>query len=128
MRFLRSVKEKIIHIPEEIIAKRLIKLFLSRYVMLESGAHNQLIPLILTPKGLQIFFLNLLYLVENNTNEGILSAALYEQFVIREILRIFRVRETSIRLALLVHFPCYVHHIPINKLETIVLDEVIFIF
>ncbi|KAK0400739.1 hypothetical protein QR680_015429 [Steinernema hermaphroditum] len=90
--FFGNLTHKLSHATPESVAKRLIRLFLSRYVMLDERAHESF----------------LLHLLSMN---DILSEDLYRSYLIPEILRIFGVRDKAIRLALLRHFHLYCPHI-----------------
>lgn len=98
--------------PYEVIGKRLVPLILSRYVILEDGAHKGLLPFILEPCS------------DNDLElKGLLPEHFYKVTVIPEILKMFHVHETSIRLALLAHFHIYMYHFNSVQLNGIVLKE-----
>ncbi|CAM6003293.1 unnamed protein product [Sphagnum balticum] len=55
---------------------------------------------------------------------GILPREPFTRYIVPEVLRIMRVRETGVRLALMQHFDGYVHEIPVTTLKTVVVPEV----
>lgn len=100
--------------PKDVVGKRLVPLLLSRYVLLDKVAHEKLLPFILRPD-------------EDGNESGLFTYVPFKRWVVPEILKIFRVHELSVRLALLRHFPLFVKAIDEADLEGIVLQEVVFI-
>ncbi|VDM39232.1 unnamed protein product [Toxocara canis] len=101
--------------PLTVIGRRLVPLLLSRYVLLEKEAHSVLLPFILRPSDLD----------NGEQIRGLLPLSEYRRWVIPELIKIFHVHETSVRLALHAHFPIYVQFFTRTQLENIVLPELV---
>ncbi|TKR72510.1 hypothetical protein L596_019944 [Steinernema carpocapsae] len=102
--FFRELPDRLREISPESVSKRLIRLFLSRYVMLEPTAHESFIP-----RLMQV--------------DDILNEELYRTYVVPEIQRIFGVRDKAIRLALLRHFSSYCSFMDRDVCELKILPE-----
>ncbi|VDO32933.1 unnamed protein product [Haemonchus placei] len=108
--FFRDIVPRLRCIPGDVVARRLSRLLLSRYVLLETRCQSELYPALLVPAGDQ---------------NGILSRDHFQRHMIPEILRLFKVRESAVRIVLLSHFNGYARYIPHERLVGFVTDEVI---
>ncbi|KAK6046904.1 hypothetical protein COOONC_15596 [Cooperia oncophora] len=90
--FFRNIVPRLRSIPPDVVARRLSRLLLSRYVLLEPRSQSQLYPALLVPAG---------------AGDGILPHDLFQRHMIPEILRLFKVRESAVRTVLLSHFQGY---------------------
>ncbi|CAI4221585.1 unnamed protein product [Auanema sp. JU1783] len=109
--FFKLVHEKLVNLPRRVVARRLSRLFLSRYVLLEARSHLYLYPFILTPQT-------------DESSQGIFPVELFRDYVVPEIVRVFLIRDLSVRCGLLAHFDKYAQYIPVNQLEDFVLNEI----
>ncbi|PIO76446.1 hypothetical protein TELCIR_01486 [Teladorsagia circumcincta] len=107
---LRDVVPHLRSIPADVVARRLSRLLLSRYVLLEARSQTELYPALL---------------VTAEDENGILPRDLFQRHMIPEILRLFKVRESAVRTVLLSHFHGYARHIGRERLVGFVTDEVI---
>ncbi|VDM75747.1 unnamed protein product [Strongylus vulgaris] len=105
---LRSIVRRLRSLPGEVMAKRLCRLLLSRYVT-----------------AIFVSVVNKLTSQLQDENEGILSRELYDAFMVPELLRLFRVREAAVRIALLSQFSRFATYIPHDRLGGFVTDEVL---
>ncbi|XGW32698.1 hypothetical protein V3C99_017325 [Haemonchus contortus] len=108
--FFRDIVPRLRCIPGDVVARRLSRLLLSRYVLLEKRCQSELYPALLVPAGDQ---------------NGILPRDHFQSHMIPEILRLFKVRESAVRIILLSHFHGYARYIPHERLVGFVTDEVI---
>ncbi|XP_041370739.1 protein-associating with the carboxyl-terminal domain of ezrin-like [Gigantopelta aegis] len=101
--FFRSLTEKLLGLPEELVAKRLVVLLLSRFVVLDESAKQYMIPSLLTPyRG------DKRPDYHKGPKRPVLHTSLFKLYVIPVLSKIFQIREVHIRLALLAHFSSYV--------------------
>ncbi|KAL8617693.1 hypothetical protein ACOMHN_039641 [Nucella lapillus] len=100
--FFRDLLPRLIALPEELVARRLVIPLLSRFVLLEDAAVTHVVPHLLTPRS--------------DTDAGpsaegavrpLLSAELFRCYVVPELQRILLVHDSHIRLVLLQHFSVY---------------------
>ncbi|KHJ99884.1 HEAT repeat protein, partial [Oesophagostomum dentatum] len=108
--FYRSIVSRLRSLPSDVVAKRLCRLLLSRYVLLEPKSHSELYPFLLVPA---------------DDGEGILPRECYNAYMVPELVRLFRVREPVVRIALLSLFDRFARYIPRERLEGFVRDEII---
>lgn len=110
--FFTTLCSKLRTFPEEIVARQLGELLLSRLVLLDRTAQNLLLPFIFVPKSVE--------------NEGhIFSETTFKQIIVPKLLHIFRVRDAQIRLLLLSHFRSFVGYFTKEQLQNHILPEVI---
>ncbi|CAH1786148.1 unnamed protein product [Owenia fusiformis] len=100
--FFKSILKNLLLLPESLIATRLVRPLLSRFVVLDATANEHLLPHLLTPRQ------------ENRESVSadltpLLSESLYQAHIIPEIYKIFHVRDSHVRLVLLRHFHNYFH-------------------
>lgn len=110
--FFESAASELEGMPKNVVGKRIVPLLLSRYVLLDETAHIKLLPYVLQPD-------------DSDNGVGMFNQALFKRWVVPQVLRIFRVHEVSIRLALLSHFSRFVSGIGEADLEDIVLGELV---
>ncbi|RCN46764.1 hypothetical protein ANCCAN_07206 [Ancylostoma caninum] len=108
--FYGNIVARLRSLPGDVVARRLCRLLLSRYVLLEPKSHSELYPYLLIPA---------------EDGEGILSREFYDSYMVPELLRLFRVRESAVRIALLSHFSLFARYLPRDRLEGFVTDEVV---
>ncbi|KAL6722648.1 hypothetical protein Aduo_017755 [Ancylostoma duodenale] len=108
--FYGNIVARLRSLPGDVVARRLCRLLLSRYVLLEPKSHSELYPYLLVPA---------------EDGEGILSRDYYDTYMVPELLRLFRVRESAVRIALLSHFSLFARYLPRDRLEGFVTDEVV---
>ncbi|EYB99591.1 hypothetical protein Y032_0121g1024 [Ancylostoma ceylanicum] len=108
--FYGNVVARLRSLPGDVVARRLCRLLLSRYVLLEPKSHSELYPYLLVPA---------------EDAEGILSREDYDTYMVPELLRLFRVRESAVRIALLSQFGRFAQYLPRDRLEGFVTDEVV---
>lgn len=127
----RCLIDRLRCLPATIIARKLVRPLLRRFVLEEYSACQHVIPYLLTPKSQgshhpiltsvirsweEIVILPCLTLLSDEP-EGLLPAALFKKFLVPVICRLFTVREYGIRLFLLKHFRCYSSLIDKSRLE-----------
>ncbi|KAK6033024.1 hypothetical protein OSTOST_00773, partial [Ostertagia ostertagi] len=108
--FFRDIVPHLRSIPADVVARRLSRLLLSRYVLLEARSQTELYPALL---------------ISTEDGNGILPRDLFQRHMVPEILRLFKVRESAVRTVLLSHFHGYARHIGRERLVGFVADEVI---
>ncbi|KAK5982855.1 HEAT repeat protein, partial [Trichostrongylus colubriformis] len=106
----RAIVPRLRSIPADVVARRLCRLLLSRYVLLEARSQAQLYPALLVPA---------------EDGDGILPRSHFQHRMVPEILRLFKVRESAVRTVLLSHFHLYARYIAHERLVGFVTDEVI---
>ncbi|WKY15089.1 hypothetical protein Q1695_000533 [Nippostrongylus brasiliensis] len=107
--FFSNVVNNLRSIPADVVSRRLCRLLLSRYVLLEPRSQTDLYPFLLSPK---------------EDGDGILPLDLFTAHMIPELLRLFRVKEAALRLVLLAHFDRYARYISKDKLTGFITDEI----
>lgn len=94
----RTIVERMSLLPPRVVAKRLSRLILSRYVLLEPLSHIFLYPCFLTPKSWFIFVYFYVVVCKSinfsvdEDSDGIFPLELYRDYVITEVVRVFLVR------------------------------------
>lgn len=111
-RFFETVNSVLTALPKDVVGKQLVPMLLSRCVLLDDAAQLQLLPFMLQPD-------------ESESGNGLFSMSSFKKWVVPQILRIFRVHEVSVRLALLSQFGRYISAINIKDLQSIVLKELL---
>ncbi|CAL7948095.1 unnamed protein product [Xylocopa violacea] len=100
--------------PENIVAEQLGRLLLSRMVLLDTTAQEQLLPFILKPKE-----------NDNGTNGNLFTISTFKVYLVPKLLQMFCIRDVSIRLVLLLHFNSFVHTFQESELKSQVLPELL---
>ncbi|KAK5975602.1 Protein kinase domain-containing protein [Trichostrongylus colubriformis] len=107
--FFGAIVPRLRSIPADVVARRLCRLLLSRYVLLEARSQAKLYPALLVPA---------------EDGDGILPRSHFQHRMVPEILRLFKVRESAVRTVLLSHFHLYARYIAHERLVGFVTDEV----
>ncbi|XP_074654201.1 uncharacterized protein LOC141908196 isoform X2 [Tubulanus polymorphus] len=117
--FFSHIVEKLLRLPMQLVASRLVTPLLSRFVLLDAAANCHLVRHLLTPriKGSKATY------PEGTT--PLLSEKLFKAHVIPELFKIFHVRDAHIRLVLLEHFPLYVAMFDKDTLTDVILPQVL---
>ncbi|EEZ97411.1 protein-associating with the carboxyl-terminal domain of ezrin [Tribolium castaneum] len=114
MQFFHSLAERLKAFPEVIVAKQLGNLLLSRLVLLNKTAQEELLPFILRLR------------VESEDNTGnIFTEDVFRKFLTPKLLEIFGVRDAQIRLLLLNNFKHFVHTFTKEELQSCILPELL---
>ncbi|XP_043791159.1 protein-associating with the carboxyl-terminal domain of ezrin [Apis laboriosa] len=112
--FFRTLIKKLKIFPENIIAEQLGRLLLSRMVLLDITAQEQLLPFILKPKD------------ENDkTSSNLFSISTFKVYLVPKLLQMFCIRDVSIRLVLLSHFNSFVYTFQDDELKSQILPELL---
>ena len=101
-KFFQTVTGKLKCLSPETVATHLVPHLLSRYIMIDSRAQDDLIPNILTPQSDSV----------PAGLDPILPLHLYLSHVVPQLKLLFSVPDTNIRLTLLRILPNFVNHIP----------------
>ena len=118
--FFKELTQRLFNVPEETVALQATSLLLSRYVMLNPTAKTEFLRDFLTPAQEP----REPYSKLKKTNP-ILPESLFKEFVSPVLLKIFHVRDFSIRSALLTHFPAYCGSFRVNVLEDEILPQLL---
>ncbi|XP_011500632.1 PREDICTED: protein-associating with the carboxyl-terminal domain of ezrin [Ceratosolen solmsi marchali] len=110
--FFSKLVSQLQNFPEKIVAEQLGKLLLSRMVLLDATAQTKFLPIILKPK-------------ENDDDSGLLSISTFQACLVPQLLQVFCVRDTPIRLLLLLHLHLFVKTFQIEDLRHRVLPELL---
>ncbi|OAD57040.1 Protein-associating with the carboxyl-terminal domain of ezrin, partial [Eufriesea mexicana] len=100
--------------PENIVAEQLGRLLLSRMVLLDTTAQEQLLPFILKPKD-----------GNDITSSNLFSISTFKVYLVPKLLQMFCIRDVSIRLVLLSHFNSFVYTFQVDELKSQVLPELL---
>jgi SCY1-like protein 3 len=112
--FFHSLVERLKAFPEVTVASQFGNLLLSRLVLLNKTAQDELLPFLLCPKeggedGTSNFF----------------TEDTFRKYLAPKLLEIFCVRDAQIRLLLLNHFKHFVHIFTKDELQTCILPELL---
>lgn len=108
--FFHGLVERLRGFPEVTVASQFGSLLLSRLVLLNKIAQEEVIPYILNIKD------------ENQ----LISEDTFKKYLVAKLLKVFQVRDSQIRLLLLAHFNNFVHAFSKEELQTCILPEVMF--
>ncbi|XP_043577748.1 protein-associating with the carboxyl-terminal domain of ezrin isoform X3 [Bombus pyrosoma] len=111
---LRTLITQLRMFPENIVAEQLGRLLLSRMVLLDTTAQEQLLPFILKPKD-----------GNDNTDSNLFSISTFKVYLVPKLLQMFCIRDVSIRLVLLSYFNSFVHIFQVDELKSQVLPELL---
>ncbi|CAG9853791.1 unnamed protein product [Phyllotreta striolata] len=112
--FFQNLSEKLLKFDEGIVASQLSGLLLSRLVLLNKIAQNNLLPQLLTPRN-----------GTEETSTSIFSESNFKKFVCPKLLEIFKVRDVEIRLLLLNYFPKFMYAFTKEALQINILPELL---
>ncbi|KAF5302694.1 hypothetical protein FQR65_LT08436 [Abscondita terminalis] len=110
--FFSSLYNKLRTFKEEVVANQLGNLLLSRMVLLDKTAQNNLLPFVLCPR-------------QGSGDSGLFSMETFKQNLAPKILQIFCVRDAQIRLLLLEHFHKYMRCFSQDELQFQILPELL---
>lgn len=147
-KFFSSILDSLKCYDEETVAKQLSGLMLSRLTMLDQTARKDVIPYILKPKNgkyctdnYNTYMVTPLYNLLNNVetheniinfsertqngeNMGFFNLSVFKEHVKPRLMQLFGVRDSQIRMLLLVHFSKFVHVFSHDELSQHILPEV----
>ncbi|KAL7286596.1 hypothetical protein TKK_0019095 [Trichogramma kaykai] len=98
--------------PEKIVAEQLGKLLLSRLVVLDSTAQAKFLPLILKPKL-------------TDQDVGLLTMSTFQTCLVPQLLQMFCIRDSPVRLLLLTHLNNFVSMFQVEDLKHRILPELL---
>ncbi|CAD5120575.1 DgyrCDS9140 [Dimorphilus gyrociliatus] len=119
--FFKNLAERLYKLPEKLVASRLTKLLLSRFVLLDQTAIEDFIPHLLVPS----FAETRPEKVDMSIHYPILTTKPFKKHVIPEITKIFHVRDFHVRHALLKYFESYYRLFDKRELSDIILPEIL---
>ncbi|GMT32824.1 hypothetical protein PFISCL1PPCAC_24121, partial [Pristionchus fissidentatus] len=105
-------------LPPRVIGRRLSRLLLSRYLMLEKRAHEGIIKELLTPVLPSPF-------PSPSSPSGLLPLDLFRETILPECSHVLRVRDLHVRLAILANFGSFAPHYTRDQLRNTVLPEIL---
>ncbi|XP_070531625.1 protein-associating with the carboxyl-terminal domain of ezrin-like [Ptychodera flava] len=119
--FFKGLVSKILTLPTDLIASRLVPKLLTRFVMAEASAAEYVYPHLFTPNtepSEDVVF-------KDNEVNPILPVKAYKESVIPILQKIFLVRETHVRLTLLKYFPLYVNLVDPDVLRKTIMPQLL---
>ncbi|XP_068628330.1 protein-associating with the carboxyl-terminal domain of ezrin isoform X2 [Battus philenor] len=114
--FFTNILKKLKCFDEETVAKQLSGLLLSRLTLLDSTARRDVIPYILKPKNERM---------QNGEHSGFFSLSVFKEHVKPRLLQLFGVRDSQVRMLLLMHFTKYVQVFSHEELSQHILPELL---
>ena len=117
--FFREITRTLFDLPEKVVASQLTSLLLSRIVLLEQGADQELLPSLLCPAGSRRKS------YDPQGPNSVLCDAYFKEFVVPQLTKIFGVRDTQIRMTLLRYFHLYFKAFPASTLQLDILPLVL---
>ncbi|KAJ3630110.1 hypothetical protein Zmor_027060, partial [Zophobas morio] len=112
--FFHSLVERLRAFPEVTVASQFGNLLLSRLVLLNKTAQDELLPFILCPKE-----------GSEDSARNFFSEDVFRKFLTPKLLEIFCVRDAQIRLLLLNCFKYFVHTFTKEELQSCILPELL---
>lgn len=114
--FFSSILDNLKCFDEETVAKQLGGLLLSRLTLLDTTARRDVLPFILKPKNDRI---------QNGESSGFFHLSVFKEHVKPRLLQLFGVRDSQIRMLLLIHFTKFVHVFTHEELSQHILPELL---
>lgn len=111
--FFSNLMPRLLHLPEELVARRLVPSLLTRFVFLDQSAVENLLPSLLTPKEEETSPTETL----PGKTTPLFSEDVFQQFVVPKLVKIFSVYDFHVHSLLLQYFPKFVHLIDKEDLE-----------
>lgn len=115
-RFFSNILDNLRCFDEETVAKQFSGLFLSRVTMLDNTARKDVIPYIFEPRNDRI---------QGEKQSGFFSLSVFKEHIKPRLLQLFAVRDTQIRMMLLLHFSKFVHVFSHDELSQSILPELL---
>uniref|UniRef100_A0A0C9PIX5 Scyl3 protein n=1 Tax=Fopius arisanus TaxID=64838 RepID=A0A0C9PIX5_9HYME len=109
--FFSNLVPQLQSFPEKIVAEQLGRLLLSRLVLLDPTAQCKLLPYVLKPK--------------TEEEPGLFSVSTFKSYLVPQLLQMFCVRDTSVRLLLLSHLNSYIYAFQMDELKRQILPELL---
>lgn len=119
--FFSSLYPRLTVLAEEVVAKQLVQLLLSRFVLLEASAAMSIVPNILVPKRGTSEKVE----VHSQRLSPLFSVPLYKTYVIPELIKMFHCHDYHIRMILLTYFPLYMDLFEKNDLEEVIFPQIL---
>lgn len=119
--FFSSLFPRLTMLAEEVVAKQLVQLLLSRFVLLEASAAMSIVPNILVPKRGTSEKVE----VHSQRLSPLFSVPLYKTYVIPELIKMFYCHDYHIRMILLTYFPLYLDLFKKNDLEEVIFPQIL---
>ncbi|XP_077986598.1 protein-associating with the carboxyl-terminal domain of ezrin-like [Glandiceps talaboti] len=119
--FFKTLVPKLLTLPTDLIANRLVPKLLTRFVMAESSAVEYVYPHLLTPNMEPNEEVNF----QENQIHPVLPIKEYKEQIIPILQKIFLVRETHVRLTLLKYFTLYVDLLDVNMLRKTIMPQLL---
>ncbi|KAJ8962134.1 hypothetical protein NQ318_018091 [Aromia moschata] len=113
-KFFQGLADRLRKFDEQIVANQLGGLLLSRMVLLNKTAQENIVPLLLTPR-----------LDKDDQSDVLFSEDTYKKYISPKLLEIITVRDAQIRLLLLNHFSSFMHTFSKEELQTCILPELL---
>ncbi|XP_013144674.1 PREDICTED: protein-associating with the carboxyl-terminal domain of ezrin [Papilio polytes] len=114
--FFSNILINLKHYDEETVANQLGGLLLSRLTLLDATARRDVIPYILKPKNDRL---------QNEDSTGFFSLGVFKEHVKPRLLQLFGVRDSQVRMILLMHFTKFVHVFSHEELSQHILPELL---
>nr|XP_023013396.1 protein-associating with the carboxyl-terminal domain of ezrin isoform X1 [Leptinotarsa decemlineata] len=114
--FFQNLGVKLLSFDELVVASQLGGLLLSRLVLFNKTAQENLLPLLLMARSDK---------PEDGKPKCIFSEETFKQYLCPKLLEIFRVRDAQIRLLLLYHFSNFMHIFTCEELQSFILPELL---
>ncbi|XP_064616108.1 LOW QUALITY PROTEIN: protein-associating with the carboxyl-terminal domain of ezrin-like [Liolophura sinensis] len=119
--FFRSVIPKLLGLPEQLVARRLVKPLLSRFVLLDKSATAYMVPHLLTPCRAEARPT----ICKKGEITPVLTEQVFKSHVIPEVFKIFHVHDTHIRMVLLNNFGSFVSAFDRTHLKTSIMPQIL---